>query len=170
MIRRGVESPTPDVTLMLGGLQQPSVVRHDLVFGQVQVELQSHQDWKLEGDQLPAVYPKTLFKFINEDLDFMFLQISPDLGRQQHACAGAQFTVLLVQFALKNQFLEVDKSHGHSQLLVAALVLSQLFDLPLQTSDLAERESDVWKFLLESFVHVLLQVRWLDVFDHCGHV
>lgn len=170
VIRRGAACPSPDGTLMLGGLQQASVVGHDLVFGQVQVELQSHQDGKLEGDQLPAVHPETLFKFIDEDLDFVLLQVSPDLGGQQHTRAGAQFAVLFVQFALKNQFLEVDKSHGHRQLLVAALVLSQFFDLPLQAPDLAERESDVWKLLLESLVHVLLQVRRLHVFNHCGHI
>lgn len=32
-------SPPPDGSLMLGGLQQASVVGHDLVFWQVQVEL-----------------------------------------------------------------------------------------------------------------------------------
>lgn len=46
--------------LMLGGLQQASVVGHDLVLRQVQVELQRHQDGELEGDQLPAVHPESL--------------------------------------------------------------------------------------------------------------
>lgn len=30
---------------------------------------------------------------------------------------------------------------------------------------LAEGESDVWKLLLESFIHVLLEVKRFDVFD-----
>lgn len=56
----------PDGPLMLGGLQQASVVGHDLVFRQVQVELQRHQDGELEGDQLPAVHSEALLQFLWE--------------------------------------------------------------------------------------------------------
>lgn len=52
---------------MLGGLQQASVVGHDLVLRQVQVELQRHQDGELEGDQLPAVHPEALLQFLWEE-------------------------------------------------------------------------------------------------------
>lgn len=51
---------------MLGGLQQASVVGHDLVFGQVQVELQRHQDRELEGYQLSAVHSEPLLQFLPE--------------------------------------------------------------------------------------------------------
>ena len=56
----------PDGSLMLGGLQQASVVGHDLVLRQVQVELQRHQDRELEGDQLSAVHSESLFQFLPE--------------------------------------------------------------------------------------------------------
>lgn len=49
---------------MLGGLKQSSVVGHDLVLGQVQVELQRHQDRELKGDQLPAVHSEPLLQFL----------------------------------------------------------------------------------------------------------
>lgn len=120
----------------------------------------------------------------------MLLQVAADLGRQQDAGPGAEFTVLLVELALKNELLEVDEGHGDGGLLVAALILGQLLDLPFQAArrlkkkqirnrkrppplsrdgvlpaDLAEGQSYVGEFLLEGFVHVLLEVRGFDVFD-----
>ncbi|TNN67465.1 hypothetical protein EYF80_022271 [Liparis tanakae] len=59
-------APPPDGSLMLGGQQEASVVGHDLVFGQVQVELQRHQHRELEGYQLSAVHPEPLFQFLQE--------------------------------------------------------------------------------------------------------
>lgn len=56
----------PDGSLMLGGLQQASVVGHDLVLWQVQVELQRHQDGELEGYELSAVHSEPLFQFLPE--------------------------------------------------------------------------------------------------------
>lgn len=64
----------------------------------------------------------------------MLLEVAADLGRQEDACAGAEFTVLLVQFPLKHELLEVDESHGHRRLLVAALILRQLSYLPFQAA------------------------------------
>lgn len=54
----------PDGSLMLGGLQQASVVGHDLVLGQVQVELQRHEDGELEGYQLSPVHSEPLLQFL----------------------------------------------------------------------------------------------------------
>lgn len=62
----------------------------------------------------------------------MFLEVAADLGRQKDTSSGTEFTILLVQFALKNQFFEVDESHGHRGFLIAAPVLRQLPYLPLQ--------------------------------------
>lgn len=62
----------------------------------------------------------------------MFLQVAADLGRQQDARPGAEFTVLLVELALKNEFFKVDEGHGNGRFLVAALVLGQLFYLSFQ--------------------------------------
>lgn len=64
----------------------------------------------------------------------MLLEVAADLGRQEDARAGAEFTVLLVQFSLKHKLLEVDESHGHRRLLVAALILRQLSYLPFQAA------------------------------------
>lgn len=69
---------------------------------------------------------------INEKLDFVLLQVAADLGRQQDARPCAEFTVLLVEFALKNKFFKVDERHGDGRFLVAALVLGQLFYLSFQ--------------------------------------
>lgn len=69
---------------------------------------------------------------INQELDLVLLEVAADLGRQEDARACAEFTVLLVQFSLKHQLLEVDESHGHRRLLVAALILRQLSYLPFQ--------------------------------------
>lgn len=57
-------SVCPDAELLLGGLQEASVVRHDLVLGQVKVELQRHQHGELESDQLAPVHPKPLLQFL----------------------------------------------------------------------------------------------------------
>lgn len=57
----------PDGPLMLGGLQQASVVGHDLVLRQVQVELQRHQDGELKGNQLTAVHSEALLQFLREE-------------------------------------------------------------------------------------------------------
>lgn len=160
----------PDGSLLLGGLQEASIVWHDLVLRQVQVELQRHQDRELEGDQFSAVHSEPLLKFVNQQLDLVLLQVSADLGGQEDAGSGAQLSVLLVQFALKNQFFKVDEGHGHRRLLVATLILGQLSDLPLQAPDLAESEPDVGEFLLEGFVHVFLEIGGFDIFNDGGHV
>lgn len=57
----------PDGSPMLGGLQQASVVGHNLVLWQVQVELQRHQDRELEGYQLSAVHSEPLLQFLPEN-------------------------------------------------------------------------------------------------------
>lgn len=57
-------SRPPDGSPTLGGLQQASVVRHDLVLRQVQVELQRHQDGELKGYQLSAVHSEPLLQFL----------------------------------------------------------------------------------------------------------
>lgn len=57
----------PDGSPMLGGLQQASVVGHDLMLGQVQVELQCHQDRELEGYQLPAVHSEPFLQFLPKE-------------------------------------------------------------------------------------------------------
>lgn len=69
---------------------------------------------------------------VDQELDLVLLQVTADLGRQQDARSGAELTVLLVEFALKNEFFKVDERHGDGWLLVAALVLRQLFYLPFQ--------------------------------------
>lgn len=64
----------------------------------------------------------------------MLLEVAADLGRQENAGASAEFAVLLVQLPLKHELLEVDESHGHRRLLVAALILRQLPYLPFQAA------------------------------------
>lgn len=66
MFRNQEGEPTrpPDGSLMLGCLQEASVVGHDLVLREVQAELKSHQNGELEGYQLPAVYSEPLFQFL----------------------------------------------------------------------------------------------------------
>lgn len=128
----------------------------------------------------------------------MLLEVSADLGRQQDAGSGAEFAVLLVEFALQHQLLEIHEGHGDGGLLEAALVLGQLPDLSLQAAahtsrrqtsdigparvhsttlrdsrtalppDLAQRQANVRELLLERLVHVLLQVGGLDVLDNRG--
>lgn len=71
---------------------------------------------------------------VDQELDLVLLEVAADLGRQEDACAGAELAVLLVQFPLKHQLLEVDESHGHRGLLVAALILRQLSYLPFQAA------------------------------------
>lgn len=71
---------------------------------------------------------------VNQELDLVLLEVAADLGRQEDARAGAEFTVLLVQFSLKHELLEVDESHGHRRLLVATLILRQLSYLAFQAA------------------------------------
>lgn len=79
---------------------------------------------------------------VNQELDLVLLEVAADLGRQQDAGAGAEFTVLLVQFSLKHELLEVDESHGHRRLLVAALILRQLSYLAFQAAGSWRDESE----------------------------
>lgn len=72
--------------------------------------------------------------YVDQELDLVFLQVSTNLGGEEDAGAGAQFAVLLVEFALQNQLLKVHKGHRHCWFLVPTLLLSQLPDLPLQTA------------------------------------
>lgn len=55
---------SPDGSPTLRGLHQASVVGHDLVLRQVQVELQGYQDGELERDQLPAVHSEPFLQFL----------------------------------------------------------------------------------------------------------
>ena len=80
--------------------------------------------------------------YVYQVLDFMFLKITTDLRRQQDTRSGTEFTVLLVQFALKNEFFKVDESHGHRGFLVSALILSQLPYLPFQAAQGERREKE----------------------------
>jgi hypothetical protein len=49
---------------MLGGLDEASVVGHDLVLRQVQVELQGYKHRELKGYQLSPVHTKPLLQFL----------------------------------------------------------------------------------------------------------
>lgn len=66
---------------MLGGLQQASVVGHDLVLWQVQVELQRHQDGELEGYELSAVHSEPLFQFLPEKSNLRLKSVIQNLQR-----------------------------------------------------------------------------------------
>lgn len=70
--------------------------------------------------------------YIDKKLDLVFLKITANLGCQEDAGSSAEFAVLFVQLALKNEFFEVDESHGHSRLLVPAFILGQFFYLSFQ--------------------------------------
>lgn len=72
--------------------------------------------------------------YINEKLNFVFLEVAADLCGQKYTRSGAEFTVLFVQFALKDEFLEVDERRGHSGLLKPAHVVCQLSYLPFQAA------------------------------------
>lgn len=72
--------------------------------------------------------------YIDQQLDFMFLQITTNLCCQKDTGSSAEFTILFVQFALKNKFFKVDKSHGHCGLLVTTFILSQFSYLPFQAA------------------------------------
>lgn len=74
----------PDGSLMLGGLQQASVVGHDLVLGQVQVELQRHEDGELEGYQLSPVHPEPLLQLLWGDRMKGFLRQTQDMSLNVH--------------------------------------------------------------------------------------
>lgn len=54
----------PDGSPTLRGLQEASVVGHDLVLRQVQVELQRHQDGELKSDELSAVHSEPFLQFL----------------------------------------------------------------------------------------------------------
>lgn len=63
----------------------------------------------------------------------MLLEVSANLGSKQDAGTGAEFAVLLVEFPLEDQLLEVDEGHGYGGFLIATLFLGQFTDLSLQT-------------------------------------
>lgn len=69
----------------------------------------------------------------------MFLEVAADLGRQEDAGSSAEFAILLVQFALKNELFEVDESHGHCRFLITAFILGQLSYLPFQAAGREQR-------------------------------
>ena len=96
----------PDGSPMLGGLQQASVVGHDLVLGQVQVELQRHQDGELEGDQLSAVHPEPLLQFLPKI-------IIEDEDQTTDTCPAAFLTASLGLITTPTH-LEAWLCHGHN--------------------------------------------------------
>lgn len=62
--------------------------------------------------------------------NFMFPEVTADLGCKQNASTSAQFAVLFVEFALEDELLEVNVSHGDSNRLQTAL-FTQVPHLPL---------------------------------------
>lgn len=77
-------SVSPDEQLLLGVLQEASVVWHDLMLRQVKVELQRHQHGELEGDQLAPVHPKPLLQFLWSKNTTAYLLYSRLQGRTLH--------------------------------------------------------------------------------------
>lgn len=72
--------------------------------------------------------------YVDQEFDLVLFEVSTDLGCQQDAGSGAEFAVLLVEFTLQHQLLEIHKGHGDGGLLEAALVLRQLPDFSLQAA------------------------------------
>lgn len=88
-----------------------------------------------DPDRFPEPWRlKSEHTYVDQELDLVLLEVSADLGCQQDAGSGAEFAVLLVEFALQHQLLEVHEGHGDGGLLEAALVLGQLPDLSLQAA------------------------------------
>lgn len=77
---------------------------------------------------------------INQLFDFLFLEVTADFGGQQEASGGHQLPVVLVEAALKDEFLEVRKCHGDGHWLQSTL-LTYCVHLLLQTDpNMRERE------------------------------
>lgn len=72
--------------------------------------------------------------YVYKKFDLVFLEITADLGCQQDTSSSTEFTVLLVQFALKNKFFKVDKSHGNCRFLKATFILGQFSYLSFQAA------------------------------------
>lgn len=111
---------------LMSNSNQPRLLSHDSHFNQLQKKKESFDFFYFR-----LILEDT---HVNQELDLVLLEVAADLGRQEDARAGAEFTVLLVQFSLKHKLLEVDESHGHRRLLVAALILRQLSYLPFQAA------------------------------------
>lgn len=75
----------------------------------------------------------------------MLLKVTANLGCQEDAGSSAEFTVLFVQLALKNEFFEVDESHGHSRLLIPAFILRQFFYFSFQAMEKFTFEEEIQK-------------------------
>lgn len=58
--------------------------------------------------------------YIYKVFDFVFPEVTADLGCKQNASTSTQFAVLFVKFALENKLLKVNVSHGHSNWLQIA--------------------------------------------------
>lgn len=72
--------------------------------------------------------------YVDQELDLVLFEVSADLCCQQYAGSGAEFAVLLVEFALQHQLLEIHEGHGDGGFLEAALVLCQLSDFSLEAA------------------------------------
>ena len=66
--------------------------------------------------------PETsLSTYVYKVFNFMFPEITADLGCKQNASTSTQFAVLFVEFALEDELLKVNISHGDSNRLQIAL-------------------------------------------------
>ena len=80
---------------------------------------------------------------VDELPDLRLAQVAADLGGQKDARGRHQLPVLLVEAALKDQLLKVNKGHRYGDRLETAL-LAHGTDLSLQAGGGTDRQTYAW--------------------------
>ena len=88
-------------------IEEPLVVGEHLLAGDVETELQGHQDCKLRGQQVLPVESEDSFRLLYQHLQLVPLAVV-QFSRENETCSGAKLPVDFVNYILKNQLLKVD--------------------------------------------------------------
>lgn len=73
------------------------------------------------SESFDNTWNKPYSTYVYKVFNFMFPEITADLGCKQNASTSTQFAVLFVEFALEDKLLKVNISHGDSNRLQIAL-------------------------------------------------
>ena len=95
------------VTGNLSLIEEPLIVREYFLTGDVEAELQSHEDRELWCEQISSVEAEDGLCLLYHQLQLLALAVV-QLGGQDQACPGAELPIHFIDYVLENQFFKVD--------------------------------------------------------------
>ena len=95
------------VTGNLSLIEEPLIVREYFLTGDVEAELQRHEDRELWCEQISSVEAEDGLCLLYHQLQLLALAVI-QLGGQDQASSGTELPIHFVDYVLKNQFFKVD--------------------------------------------------------------